>query len=122
MAGVAFSNAPAQGCELQPAARTEAMLVSALTSMRQANCPLDLMTSYLVEACRYDIVRMAEQLSGLGSISGVRSRGTWMAPNGHVELFDVQFSHGAQAWQIGFAADGRICLLWPMTSSARRAR
>jgi hypothetical protein len=93
-------------------AKYEDLLVRVLTANAHGDCPGNLMSPLLKDACEDQMSKMRPRFDALGAIKGAEYRGIQQTPNGPAEAYRVTFENGHMSWIISTGADGKIVILW----------
>ena len=106
--------ATAQDVDASKIGKNEAILRQALEASARGECPADIMSPSLHDACMQQMPALGEDAKAFGAIQsiaylGMKAPGPGAPP---VENYRVTFAHGALNWLINTGADGKIAFLW----------
>ena len=88
-------------------------LVAALTATAKGQCPADIMSPLLLDACETQLSTNQKMLSGLGKIQSATYRGKQELPNKIVaEAYRVEFEKGTMTWLASLDGEGKLLVLW----------
>ena len=88
------------------------LLIRVLTANARGECPGDLMSVLLQDACERQMPNMKPQFDRLGKLQSARYRGIQQSQGGPAEVYRVSFENGEMTWMINTGPDGKILVLF----------